>query len=385
MKTDTYQIKTSNNWLKQPNPYGLDATRVLACVLAKIKYELDFPTKGQNVLSIHIPIKNMINLFSVFKNDKSALTRIKKCIEQELVTIPFGYVREVSETNYKLIGAVITSSEVKNNVIRLNINPDLIDHITVDKNYSISYLETISKLKLKQINFYNMINCEAFKGHTLLAIDEIKNMLKVNTDQYSKNSIFIQKIINPCLTATNKHSNLLVTINKDKSTKLGKKITHIYFDIAYKNQLQKLDNNTENPEEQLKNKFKTMGIPLTVIKSLSRFNLDTLNLTADTVIKQQKKTRISNIKNYFFTTLKNTCVQNKVTGNYQDYIALNYTYSLNPKESNELWHQFELDANQSIKELIQSYKTCDKNIKNIINKEIQITYRLWVFNNIINK
>lgn len=379
----THQVKTSNHWLEKSNPYGADATRILAVAFAEYKKTIELnDIKNRNNLIISKPAPEVIQLFLAFRNDKNVLQRIRGANE-ELVSKAVGVVRDVSDKDWKMIGPAITAAELKDNTLTIKLNPDVINYLTTNKNYTLSYIESIAELTtINQINFYNLLIRYANLKTIKLDIKTIKNRLGIADNKYNLTGNLINKLIKPCAEAINKLTNLLVSFSPIKA---GQTITHIKFDIAFKNKLSALDHQSDQASnnQELTEKLSAIGLPPNAIKSLKKYNPIIVETAIDKVVKQQKNKRIHNIKSYFFIVLNQTLKSNQTKG-YKGFLIGNYLNSLTVAESNSLWDLF-ITSNTNNKELNDLIKTrqttSSEAVRATLSKEINTEYFRWIYNN----
>ncbi len=380
--TKQNQIKTSNHWLEKPNLYTADATRILSVAFAEYKKITELSIKNKNSLIINKPAPEVIQLFLTFRNDKNVLQRIRNANE-ELVSKPVGMVRDISDKDWKMIGPAITAAELKENILTIKLNADVVDYLTTNKNYTLSYIESIAELTtINQINFYNLLIRYANLKEIKLDIKTIRNRLGVADSKYKLTGSLIDKLIGPCAETINKLTNLSVSFNPIKT---GKTITHIKFNIAFKDKLSALDHQSDQASnnQELTEKLSAIGLSPNAIKSLKKYNPIIVETTIDKVVKQQKNKRIHNIKSYFFVVLNQTLKNNQTKG-YKGFLIGNYLNSLTVAESNNLWDLF-ITSNTNNKELNDLIKTrqttSSEAVRATLSKEINTEYFRWIYNN----
>jgi len=227
MKTEIIENLTNRDIIRQSHGLNLATFNVSALALDLLYLLLTEISTEDKCLSFKIQFKDLEKKMGK-KINRMDLERAAEELNDTKVRIVTDKVKFSSNW----CSSVSWISESNSKTLKLNIDPDLKEHLmnfSKDKPFSLSYFNMVTKVKSSYgKRIYTILSQYKKSGRFIIATEKLSQILKTE-NKYSKYSDFKRRVLEPALKQINKETDISF---KYEELKKGGKVVNLKFIIT---------------------------------------------------------------------------------------------------------------------------------------------------------
>lgn len=226
----------SNEFIRMPNRLSVQALQTFGLILSKIDWKKD----NGDYINVKLPLKEVLKVCNSKSNNYEFYINFIEELQNK------AWIRIVNENEYKRAN-LIPYSEVKNNIVSVDINNRLNDYIqNLKSNYTVFKIANTAKFT-SRFSYILYINLCSWNDHRIErkdALDEreryyttkqLKEMFDLGELEYTHiengkpkfdRTIFEKRVIEKAVREINEYTNIMLKWWKEKD---GKKVSKYVF------------------------------------------------------------------------------------------------------------------------------------------------------------